>query len=205
MIALLRGTVVASSAGEIILDVSGVGYRVRVPAGATVGPIGAEATVHTHLAVREDALDLYGFADPATRDLFETLLSITGVGPKLALAALGTLTAEGLRRAVLAEDVRALMIIPGVGRKGAQRMILELRERLGPAASSGIPGNGAGNGAGSGGSSPSARDEVLQALLALGYTAGEVQHVIAALPHDSGAGPEELLRMALRDLAERQR
>lgn len=205
MIALLRGAVVASGAGEIILDVGGVGYRVRVPAGIAVGPIGAEVTVHTHLAVREDALDLYGFVDPATRDLFETLLSVTGVGPKLALAALGALTAEGLRQAVLAEDVKALTIIPGVGRKGAQRMILELRERLGAAAIDGVPGNAAGNGTGSGGPWVGVRGEVLQALLALGYAAGEVQQIIASLPADPDARPEELLRAALRDLAVRQR
>ncbi|MGH8899776.1 MAG: Holliday junction branch migration protein RuvA [Egibacteraceae bacterium] len=201
MIALLRGTVVTRGAGEIVLDVGGVGYRVRVPAGTATGPIGAETTLHTYLAVREDALDLYGFADPATRGLFETLLSVTGVGCKLALAALGALGAEGLRRAVLAEDVRALTIIPGVGRKGAQRMILELRERLGAASSEGVPGNGAGPS----GAPAGARDEVLQALLALGYAAGEVQQTIAALPDDPDAGPEELLRGALRNLAGKQR
>jgi Holliday junction DNA helicase RuvA len=201
VIALLRGTVVASSVGEIILDVGGVGYRVRIPAGTAIGPSGAEATLHTHLVVREDALDLYGFTDQATRGLFETLLSVTGVGPKLALVTLGALGAQGLRQAVLAEDVKALTIIPGVGRKGAQRMILELRERLGAVASDDIPGNGAGP------SRPPAgpRGEVFQALLALGYAAGEVQQTIAALPDDPDAAPEELLRGALRNLAAKQR
>lgn len=199
MIALLRGVVAAYGSGEIVLDVGGVGYRARVPAGTAVGPIGAEVTLYTHLAVREDALDLYGFSDPATRDLFETLLSVSGVGPKLALAALGALGAEGLRRAVLGEDVKALVVIPGVGRKGAQRMILELRERFGAVANEGVPGNGAGPG----GPPTGARGEVLQALLALGYAAGEVQQVMAALPDDPDAGPEELLRTALRTLGAR--
>jgi holliday junction DNA helicase RuvA len=197
VIALLRGTIVTRGAGEIILEVGGVGYRVRVPAGTAMSPVGAEVTLHTHLAVREDALDLYGFADPATRGLFETLLSVTGVGCKLALAALGTLGAEGLRRAVLAEDVKALTIIPGVGRKSAQRMILELRERLGGGSSEGVPSDGPGPS----GPPTDARGEVLQALLALGYAAGEVQQTIAALPDDPDAGPAELLRTALRNLA----
>ncbi|MGH8903667.1 MAG: Holliday junction branch migration protein RuvA [Egibacteraceae bacterium] len=201
MIALLRGAIVASDSGEVILDVGGVGYRVRVPAGTAMGPIGTEVTLHTHLAVREDALDLYGFTDPAMRALFETLLSVTGVGPKLALAALGALGPEGLRRAVVAEDVKALTIIPGVGRKGAQRMILELRERLGGARSDGVPGNGAGPSC----TPASPRGEVLQALLALGYAAGEVQQTLAALPDDPDAGTEELLRGALRNLAVKQR
>jgi Holliday junction DNA helicase RuvA len=201
VIALLRGAVVASSAGEIVVDVGGVGYRVRVPAGTVMGAIGAEVTVHTHLAVREDALDLYGFPDPATRGLFETLLSVTGVGPKLALAALGALGSEGLRQAVLAEDVKALTIIPGVGRKGAQRMILELRERFGATTSDGIPDNGSGTS----GPSAGAQGEVFQALLALGYAASEVRQAMAALPDDPDVGPEELLRRALRSLAVNQR
>lgn len=198
MIARLRGTVVASGLGEVVLDVGGVGYRVRVPAGTAVGPTGAEVTLQTHLAVREDALELYGFADVATRGLFETLLSVTGVGPKLALAALGALGADGLRRAVVAEDIKALTVVPGVGRKGAQRIILELRERLGAAASDNLPGD----------SSPvipsnGAHGEVREALLALGYAVGEVQPIIAALPNEPGVSPEELLRAALRDLGAR--
>lgn len=201
MIALLRGRVVTSNAGDLILDVGGVGYHVRVPAGCAIEPIGTEVTLHTHLAVREDALDLYGFSDSATRDLFEILLSVTGVGPKLALAALGALGVEGLRRAVVAEDVKALTIIPGVGRKGAQRIILELRERLGTAITDRVPSNGAAPSCITAG----ARGEALQALIALGYGSSEVQQAMAALPDDSDAGPEELLRGALRNLAVKQR
>ncbi|MGH8908068.1 MAG: Holliday junction branch migration protein RuvA [Egibacteraceae bacterium] len=195
MIALLRGRVVAGSPGELVLDVGGVGYRVRVPVGTVVGPVGAEVMLHTHLAVREDALDLYGFAQAAARDLFLTLLSVTGVGPKLALAALGALGADGLRRAVVTEDVKALTVIPGVGRKGAQRMILELRERLGAESGDALPGDGDLTGPANG-----VRGEVRQALLALGYTAAEAQQAIAALPDDPDAPPEALLRTALRAL-----
>jgi holliday junction DNA helicase RuvA len=197
MIALLRGRVVAGSpgAGEVILDVGGVGYRVHVPVGTAIGPVGAEVVLHTYLAVREEALDLYGFAQAATRDVFSILLQVTGVGPKLALAALGTLGADGLRRAVVAEDVTALTVIPGVGRKGAQRMILELRERLGAQAHDAVLGDGGLPGAANG-----ARGEVREALLALGYAAAEVQQTITALPDDRDAAPEELLRTALRIL-----
>jgi Holliday junction DNA helicase RuvA len=186
VIALLRGTVVVARAGEVVLDVRGVGYRVRVP--GPVGAPGAEVTLHTHLAVREDALDLYGFAQPAARDLFETLLGVTGVGPKLALAALGALGADGLRRAVVTEDVTALTVIPGVGRKGAQRMILELGERLGTPATAPVNGS---------------RAEVGEALAALGYGAAEAHEAISALPDDPEAPVEELLRQALRTLGAR--
>ncbi len=194
MIALLRGRLVASDVGEVVLDVGGVGYRVRVPVGASSGAVGAEVTFHTHLSVREDALDLYGFPDPAARDLFEILLSVTGVGPKLALAALSTLGADGLRRAVVTEDVKALTVIPGVGRKGAQRMILELRERLG-SHGQGVPGDACPAGQPGG-----ARGEVLEALLALGYAAAEVQQTVTSLPDDPGVRVEDLLRSALRTL-----
>ncbi|MGH8930048.1 MAG: Holliday junction branch migration protein RuvA [Egibacteraceae bacterium] len=194
MIALLRGRLVAGGVGEVVLDVGGVGYRVHVPVGASSGPVGAEVTLHTHLSVREDALDLYGFPDPTARDVFEILLSVTGVGPKLALAALSTLGADGLRRAVVTEDVKALTVIPGVGRKGAQRMILELRERLG-SNGQGVPGDACPAGQING-----ARGEVLEALLALGYATAEVQQAVTSLPDDPGVRVEDLLRTALRTL-----
>lgn len=195
MIALLRGRVAQASLGEVIVDVGGVGYRVRVPPGATPGAVGDEVTLHTHLAVREDALTLYGFGDAAARGLFETLLGVTGVGPKVALAALGTLGADRLREAVVTEDVTALTVIPGVGRKGAQRMVLELRERLGTltAAAAG-PTNGQ-----AAGEDP--RAEVREALAALGYQPSEVARTMDALPAGADdASPEALLRDALRRL-----
>lgn len=196
MIALLRGKVTSVGAGDVVLDVQGVGYHVHVPAGTIVGVLGAEVTLHTHLAVREDALTLYGFVDAAARALFTTLLGVTGVGPKLALAALGTLSATGLRRAVVTEDVAALTAVPGLGKKSAQRMILELREKLGALAADGIPGA-------SPHSDADPRSEVRQALAGLGYVPSEVA---AAMERVNGApqdSPEELLREALRVLAAR--
>jgi Holliday junction DNA helicase RuvA len=193
VIALLRGRVVSATLGELILDVSGVGYLVRVVPGAG-HHAGAELTLHTHLAVREDAMTLYGFADLAARVLFETLLGVTGVGPKLALAALGTLGADGLRRAVLAEDVAALTVIPGVGRKSAARMVLELREKLGASGPpDGVPG-------GPGPQLAGTRVEVAQALGALGYGAAESAAVLDRMDIGPDEAPEEVLRSALRSL-----
>ena len=193
MIALLRGRVASAALGELVIDVGGVGYRVCVPPGSVATAPGAEITVHTHLAVREDAMTLYGFADAPTRGLFETLLGVTGVGPKLALAAVGALGADGLRRAVVTEDIAALTVIPGVGRKGAQRMVLELREKLG-GVSDELP-----DGHVPPGAEPDARSEVRAALGALGYGAAEVQAAMQALTGLDG-GADELLRAALRSL-----
>jgi holliday junction DNA helicase RuvA len=194
VIALLRGAVAAVAAGEVVLDVGGVGYRVRVPGGARLAPVGGDLVLHTHLAVREDALDLYGFATADDRDLFTTLLGVTGVGPRLALAAVDALGADGVRRAVLADDVTALTAIPGVGRKGAQRMVLELRGRLGaPAGDGGVPGAVTAVAA-----ADDPRGEARQALGALGYTPAEVERALGGLEAPTA---EALIRAALRRLA----
>ncbi|CAN5770196.1 MAG: Holliday junction branch migration protein RuvA [Actinomycetota bacterium] len=195
MIALLRGTVAASSLGLVVVDVAGVGYEVHVPPAAGVPVTGSQVTLHTYLAVREDALTLYGFLDAGARGLFAAMLSVTGVGPKLALAAIGTLGADGLRRAVITEDVSALTVIPGVGKKSAQRMVLELREKLGASGGDGVPGATMVPGA-----PPGARHDVRQALAGLGYAPSEVAAALETLPDDDEATPEQLLRAALRAL-----
>jgi Holliday junction DNA helicase RuvA len=195
MIALLRGRVASAGIGEVILDVGGVGYQVHVPAGTVIPSPGTEMTLHTHLAVREDAMTLYGFADAGGRALFTTLLGVTGVGPKLALAALGTLGSSGLRRAVVTEDVAALTAVPGLGKKSAQRLILELREKLGALAADGIPGALTVTDAGD------ARAEVRAALAGLGYVPAEVAAAMERLAPGDDARPEELLRDALKVLA----
>lgn len=198
MIAQLRGRLAAVTLGAVVVDVGGVGYLVHIPPGMPVGVVGDEVTLHTHLVVREDALTLYGFTDARSRTLFTTLLSVTGVGPKLALAALGALGAERLRAAVVNEDVAALTVVPGIGRKGAQRMILELREKLGALHPDGVPG-----GAAAGDGALDARGEVREALAALGYAAPEIARTLDALPVDEDATAEELLRSALRALGTR--
>ena len=198
MIALLRGKVVSAGSGDVILDVAGVGYQVHIPAGTVVGATGATLTLHTHLAVREDAMTLYGFPDPAGRALFVTLLGVTGVGPKLALAALGTLGSTGLRRAVVTEDVDALTVVPGLGKKSAQRMILELREKLGALAADGVPGAVTSPGA-----AGDVRAEVRSALTGLGYVPAEVAAAMERLAPAPDDSAEDLLRDALRVLAVR--
>lgn len=194
MIALLRGTLAHLTPGEVILDVQGVGYRVRVPVGARLGGIGGPITLHTHLAVREDAMDLYGFPTAPDRDLFTVLVGTSGIGPKTALAAIDTLGAEGIRGAVAAEDAVALTAIPGVGRKGAARMVLELRSKLGafPAGADGAVPTGPTAAA-------DARGDARQALGSLGYGAAEVEAALRGLPRELPA--EELIRRALKGLA----
>jgi len=194
VIAQLRGTVVEASLDRMVVDVAGVGYEVRTPPSVRARP-GEEIAVYTHLVVSDDALTLYGFATVDERDVFLALTGVSRVGPKLALAALGTLGAQRLREAVHGEDVTALTAVPGIGRKGAQRLILELRETLVAAEDDGSPtppGDGAGG---------HVHAEVRQALAGLGYAADETQAALAAVPDDDD--PEALLRAALQRLGGR--
>ena len=193
VIARLRGQVVARDTEALVLDVAGVGYRVAVPAGAFAQRLGEDVVVHTHLAVREDALTLFGFADVASLRLFERLLTINGVGPKLALAALSTLGADGLRDAIVAEDVTALIRVPGLGRKTAGRVILELGGTLVVEHARATPD------ATSPGDDP--RTEVRLALTSLGYEPAEIARALQAVAADDSTDAETLLRGALRTLA----
>lgn len=205
MIGSLRGTVAhRTGKGEVVLEVGGVGYRVSVAplTLAHLGELGATALVHTHLCVREDSLTLFGFASRDERDCFEALIGAHGVGPALALAILSVHAPPALRRAVADGDHDALCLVPGVGRKTAARLMIELKSRLdlpddaGAAVSAVIDGNGNGNGA------ASTRAEVRAALGALGYEADEIHHALRDLP--AGGGVEELLRSALRLLGARR-
>lgn len=203
MIALLRGRLAARDVDGVVLDVAGVGYRVLVAAGSATGALGGEVTLHTHLAVREDALTLYGFAQPVARELFELLLGVNGVGPKVALAAVGTLGADGLRRAVATEDVSAITRVPGIGKKGAQRIVLELRGRLAADDLVGAVAAGGGSG-GANGTGPTAVPapvaEVAEALGALGYGPAEVRTALERIGPPGAASTEELLARALRGM-----
>jgi len=191
MIGSLRGTVLDRAiGGEVLVEVGGVGYRVAVPSGAVAAlEPGGAAFLFTHLVVREDALSLYGFPDREQRDTFEALMSATGVGPKLALAILSAHSPSALRRAVIEGDLDALTLVPGVGKRTAQRLMIELAAKLGTTAPdpAGVDGG------------PSARAEVRAALEGLGYGAEEIRGVLGALPLD---GPVEvLLKEALKLLA----
>ena len=202
MIGSLRGTIVhRSSRGEVVLEVGGVGYRVTVPPSTMshLGELGATALVHTHLNVREDSLTLFGFVSRDERDCFEALIGAHGVGPALALAILSVHAPAQLRLALADGDLESLMLVPGVGRKTAARLLIELKSRLDvpdddasaqAAAAAADGANSAGNG------SVSTRAEVRAALGALGYEPDEVHHALRELPADKGV--EDLLRSALR-------
>lgn len=191
MIGSLRGVVLDRlPPAEVVLEVGGVGYRVTVPPGVlAAGTPGRPLFLHVHTHVREDAIVLYGFADADARRCFEALLGAHGVGPALAMAILSVLAPDALRRAVAAEDVAALTAVPGVGRKTAARLLLELQSRLDlpdDAVSSAAPGAGA-------------HAEVRAALAGLGYGPEEVRDVLRGLPEAGSV--EELLTTALRQMA----
>jgi holliday junction DNA helicase RuvA len=196
VIAFLRGRVAHRRLGAVIVDVQGVGYLVHVTAGESLPAQGEPVELHTSLQVREDSMTLYGFVDRAALTLFELLLTSSGVGPKLALAALATHRPDVLRTAIGGGDVATLTAIPGVGKKVAERLVLELRDRVG-----GVPGTPAAT-AGQAGTTaePAAVAEVRDALLGLGYSAGEVQSVLASLDPVHTTDTSELLRRALRQL-----
>src|SRR5207253_9601593 len=133
MISRLRGEVVTRSPAGVVLDVGGVGYLVNPTASARRrAEAGEEVVLETYLHVREDVLQLFGFAEPAERELFELLLSVQGVGPKVALAIVSGSSPDELRRAIALEDTARFQAIPGIGKKTAERVVLELKERLGP-------------------------------------------------------------------------
>jgi Holliday junction DNA helicase RuvA len=202
MIGLLRGSVVLRSAdGEVIVDVAGVGYRVTVtPASAATlmaGGTGAEATLFIHTHVREDAIVLYGFIHDDERRCFEVLLGSHGVGPTLALAIMGALSPAALSTAVLEDDLETLCTVPGVGRKTAARLLIELKSRLDlPDLSIHLPGGGSGAV-----TSRTSRSEARAALSELGYAPEEIRGALDGLRDDVGV--EEMLRLALRELAGR--
>jgi Holliday junction DNA helicase RuvA len=212
VIGLLRGAVVVRTGeGEVIVDVGGVGYRVAVtPATAarlvTAGS-GAEATLFVHTHVREDAIVLYGFVHDDERRCFEVLLGSHGVGPALALAIMAALSPAALSTAVLEEDLETLCTVPGVGRKTAARLLIELKSRLDLPDLS-LPGGGAAAMAGLGvGGDPAlrgtrtSRAEARAALSELGYAPDEIRGALDGLRDDVGV--EEMLRLALRELASR--
>jgi Holliday junction DNA helicase RuvA len=188
VIALLRGRPVALDADGLVLDVNGVGYRVLATQSAIRAADGTdEVLLETHLHVREDALQLFGFATADERRLFEQLLGVTGVGPKVALAIVSAYAPEDLRRAILTEDADLFQTIPGIGRKLAQRIVLELKERIGPVVvAGGPPAAGAGDG------HIVARD----ALVELGYTVAEAEQRLAST--DPDLPPAERVRAALK-------
>ena len=190
MIARLRGKPVARTADGLVVDVGGVGYLVAAtPAVLRAAQGSAEVTVETYLHVREDALQLYGFADASERELFTALLGVSGVGPKVALAVVSGSPSAELRRAIVLGDPVRFQAIPGIGKKTAERIVLELKDKLGD--DDVVP-----IGVASGTSSHVvARD----ALVELGYSVAEAEQALAEVDPELPA--EERIRLALRNAA----
>ena len=192
MIAALKGRIDSKAADAALVDVGGVVYRVNTSRITLedIGDAGEDVRLFTHLYVREDQLTLYGFASQEELQLFETLIGVSGVGPKLALAILSRVRVEALQAAITGENAELLATVPGVGRKTAARLILELRGKLVPA---GIPGIAA----------PSREDaEVIEALRSLGYTTAEVHGALSRTARDPDLTVEDRVVAALRELAE---
>jgi holliday junction DNA helicase RuvA len=205
MIAQVRGTVAGVGPDSAVIEIGGLGLRVQCTPGtlATLKP-GEDAQVATSLVVREDSLTLYGFCSEDERNVFELLQTASGVGPRLALAMLAVHAPDALRHAVWTEDLNALIMVPGIGRKGAQRIVLEMKDRLGP------PGEGdTVNGQQAPKSAlrvPLWRDQVQSGLVNLGWPAREAEQAIAALEDEGvidGADVDvaTVLRAALRKLS----
>ena len=204
MIAHLDGTVSGVAPDGAVIDVGGVGLLVQCTPGTLARlRTGERARVATSLVVREDALTLYGFASEDERNTFELLQTASGVGPRLALAMLAVFTPDALRRVVATEDLAALTTVPGIGRKGAQRIVLELAGRLGPAGEPSVPAGHPGNGVSAG----SWREQVRAGLVSLGWQAREADQAIAAVEPELTGTPDGqavdvsvALRAALRVL-----
>jgi Holliday junction DNA helicase RuvA len=194
MIAMLRGTLVEKGIDHVLLDVGGVGYRAAVSLNtlAALPPVGQMAQLHTHLIVREDSLSLVGFATVDERAAFDLVTGVQGIGPKLAMSILSTLEANELGAAVRAGDHARLTRIPGIGKKTAERLVLELRDKFAGAATPAAAAK-----------RPGGSQAVSSALVNLGYKPAEADRAAedAARAHP-GAGVADLVKAALRILAE---
>jgi Holliday junction DNA helicase RuvA len=197
MIGSLRGRLTAKLAPQIVVECSGVGYEVETPMSTflDLGELGSDLFLHTHLLVREDAQILYGFSTEDERSMFRTLLKVNRVGAKLALGILSAMSTNDFRRCVELEDTTSMSRIPGVGKKTAERLIIEMRDRIGASV------------VGGGKAAPltvaaSARNEAVDALVALGYKPKEVNSLIANLDIEDKSA-EDIIRLALRQVSGR--
>jgi Holliday junction DNA helicase RuvA len=192
VISSLRGLIQHIDNDFLILEVGGVGLKVFVPSSVfeQVDGVGKVAFLYTHLIVREDALTLYGFSSEEQRALFETLLGVNGVGPKLALAVLSYVSPDNLRRAVGQEQPEVLDRVPGVGKKTAEKIVFHLKDKFGP----GVP-------LGTGVPISDVDTEILGALTALGYSVVEAQAALQSIPKDAPKDVEERVRLALQYFA----
>ncbi|HEY6358665.1 MAG TPA: Holliday junction branch migration protein RuvA [Vicinamibacterales bacterium] len=196
MIAHLSGTLLDKQLQRLVVDVSGVGYDVQVPLSTfyAVGDVGARVALRIHTHVREDALQLFGFATPLEQSLFERLIAISGIGPRVALAVLSGIEPESLVRAIRDADLGRLTSIPGVGKKTAERLVVEMRDRLPKTAETMPPGASS--------AADDLRSDVLSALANLGYQRAAAERGLErVLTTSSSRDFEDVLRAILKDLA----
>lgn len=192
MIGFLRGRILQRQPPHLLVDVQGVGYEVEAPMSTfySLPEMGAEVMLYTHLAVREDAHVLFGFGTETERRLFRALIRVNGVGPRLALTILSGVSVENFVRCVRDNDSAALTRLPGIGRKTAERLVVEMRDRLEDAGSDAVTRN----------APMTARDEALSALVSLGYKPPEAGRMLQAIK-DTGISSAELIRRALQNAA----
>jgi len=202
MIGRIRGVLVYKQPPDILVEVGGVGYELQVPMTTLfqLPELGSEVALVTHFVVREDAQLLYGFIDERDRSLFRQLIKISGVGPKLGLTILSGMDSSSFARCVQRDDISSLMALPGVGKKTAERLLVEMRDKL----KDWLVQTDATGQAGGGVTLAPVTDIVADAegaLIALGYKPQEASRVVAAVNDDSVAGSEELIRRALKSMA----
>lgn len=193
MIASIRGTLLFIGVDHVVIETGGVGFQIFAPRNVlgALGEVGGEVRLYTHLHIREDLLALYGFGSTDQRHLFETLLGVSGIGPKVALSLISSAPADELRATIAAGDTAKLARVPGIGKKTAERLTLELRGKFDI---KGLPSAAVG-------AAPAvlaANTELAEMLVSLGFSAAEANAAIAALPADAPAALEERLRLALR-------
>ncbi|MBC9733577.1 Holliday junction branch migration protein RuvA [Nocardioides marmotae] len=196
MIAFVRGQVAGVTLTSAVLEVGGVGLELMCTPGTLAGlRTGQGATLATSMVVREDSLTLFGFADEDEKSIFELVQTASGVGPKVAQAMVAVLSPDDVRRAISSDDVKTLTRVPGIGQKGAQRIILELKDRIGPPVGPGVTPAAA--------SAEPWRDQVHQGLVGLGWSAKDAEKAVDAVAPDAGDAPDvaTLLRAALRALS----
>lgn len=203
MIRFIHGELAEISDGMIVVEAGGIGYGIRVPLSVMSGlpGIGQEIKIYTYFALRQDAVELYGFLSKEDRSMFTMLLSVSGIGPKGALAILGALTPDDLRMAIVTGDSKAISRAPGVGGKTAQRVVLELKDKLDATA---VFEQALQSGNGSSQESavyPSAQKEAIEALIALGYSNQEAARAVKKVEITGDMTVDEILKLSLKNLA----
>ncbi|MBD3642011.1 MAG: Holliday junction branch migration protein RuvA [Marinobacter sp.] len=206
MIGRIRGILVEKTPGQALVECAGLGYEIDIPYTTFfhLPECGQEVTLHTHFAVREDAQSLYGFAAKLDRDLFRLLIKVNGVGPKLAVGILSGLDAQQFIRCVESRDANALVKLPGVGKKTAERLLIEMADRIGQLEGQFVPMSpeatvAGGSASGQSATGPDPREEAEAALIALGYKPQEAAKAISKVAEE-GATSETLIRLALRNM-----